>query len=75
MIQQVDHPIVEVHDLTVAYDNKPVLWNADFSIPKGKMIGRVGPNGAGKSTLLKSIMGLIPPASGFIKIYNHKQSI
>lgn len=72
MIKQVDNPIVEVHDLTVAYDNKPVLWNADFTIPKGKMVGIVGPNGAGKSTLLKSIMGLIPTASGYIKIFNEK---
>jgi manganese/zinc/iron transport system ATP- binding protein len=70
MIKQVDNPILEVHDLTVAYDNKPVLWNADFSIPKGKMIGIVGPNGAGKSTLLKAIMELIPTASGFVKIFN-----
>lgn len=70
MIKQVESPIVEVHDLTVAYDNKPVLWNADFSIPKGKMVGIVGPNGAGKSTLLKSIMGLIPTASGFVKIFD-----
>jgi len=68
MIEQVENPILEVHDLTVAYGNKPVLWNADFSIPKGKMIGIVGPNGAGKSTLLKAIMGLIPVASGFSKI-------
>jgi len=70
MINQVENPIVEVHDLTVAYDNKPVLWNADFSIPKGKMVGIVGPNGAGKSTLLKSIMGLIPTASGFVKLFD-----
>lgn len=72
MIKQVNRPILEVHDLTVAYDNKPVIWNADFSIPKGKMIGIVGPNGAGKSTLLKSIMGLIPSSSGFVKIYDKK---
>jgi len=70
MIKQVDNPILEIHDLTVAYDNKPVLWNADFSIPKGKMVGIVGPNGAGKSTLLKAIMGLVPIASGFTKILN-----
>ncbi len=70
MIKQVDNPILEVHDLTVAYDNKPVLWNVDFSIPKGKMVGIIGPNGAGKSTLLKSIMGLIPTSSGFVKIFN-----
>ncbi len=70
MIRQVKNPILEVHDLTVAYDNKPALWNADFSIPKGKMVGIVGPNGAGKSTLLKSVMGLIPNASGYIKIFD-----
>lgn len=70
MIHRVEKPIVEVHDLTVAYDNKPVLWNADFSVPEGKMVGIVGPNGAGKSTLLKSIMGLIPIASGYAKIFN-----
>ena len=70
MIKQASNPILEVHDLTVAYDNKPVLWNADFSIPEGKMIGIVGPNGAGKSTLLKSIMGLTPTASGYVKIFN-----
>ncbi len=70
MIKNIDDPILEVHDLTVAYDNEPVLWNADFSVPKGKMIGIVGPNGAGKSTLLKSIMGLVPIASGFVKLFN-----
>lgn len=68
MISQVENPILEVHDLTVAYDNKPVLWNADFSIPAGKMVGIVGPNGAGKSTLLKAVMGLIPVASGYANI-------
>lgn len=72
MIEQVENPILEVHDLTVAYNNKPVLWNADFSIPKGKMIGIVGPNGAGKSTLLKAIMGLVPIASGFSKLLNNQ---
>jgi len=70
MIKQVRNPIIEVHDLTVAYENKPVLWNADFSIPKGKMVGIIGPNGAGKSTLLKSIMGLVSKASGYVKIFN-----
>ena len=75
MIKQVNNPILEVHDLTVAYDNKPVLWNADFSIPEGKMIGIVGPNGAGKSTLLKSIMGLTPTASGYVKIFNKQLNI
>lgn len=69
MIRQVEQPIVEVHDLTVSYDKNPVLWNIDFSIPKGQLVGIIGPNGAGKSTLLKSIMGLLHPQSGHIKLF------
>jgi len=61
---------LEIHDLTVSYEKKPVLWGVDFELPKGKIIGIVGPNGAGKSTMLKAIMGLIPTDSGFVKIFN-----
>lgn len=60
---------VEVHDLTVAYRKKPVLWGVDFALPKGRLIGLVGPNGAGKSTLLKAILQLVPTASGWVKIF------
>jgi manganese/zinc/iron transport system ATP- binding protein len=48
-----DAPPLEIHDLTVAYRNKPVLWGIDLVAPAGKLIGIVGPNGAGKSTLIK----------------------
>ncbi len=60
---------IEVHDLTVAYRKRPVLWDIDFKLPEGKLIGMVGPNGAGKSTLIKAIMGLLPLVSGFVRIY------
>ena len=59
-------PAIEIHDLTVSYDRKPVLWDIDVSIPAGHLVAVVGPNGAGKSTLLKSILGLLSPASGHI---------
>jgi len=61
---------IEVHDLTVSYNQKPVLWNIDFSMPKGRLVGILGPNGAGKSTLLKTIMQIIKPDSGYVKIFN-----
>ena len=61
-------PAIEVHDLTVAYRAKPVLWDIDFSIPEGEMVGIVGPNGAGKSTLMKAILGLVPISSGWVQI-------
>lgn len=62
-------PPIEVHDLTVAYRKKPVLWDIDFELPEGNLIGLVGPNGAGKSTLVKAIMGLLPTLSGYVRIY------
>ena len=58
--------IIEVHDLTVAYDVKPVLWDIDLEIPKGKLVAIIGPNGAGKTTLLKAMLGLIKPVSGAV---------
>ncbi len=60
---------VEVHDVTVAYDRKPVLWDVDLALPAGRLIGVMGPNGAGKTTLLKAVLGLVPIASGRIEIF------
>jgi manganese/zinc/iron transport system ATP- binding protein len=62
-------PPLEVHDLTVAYHKKPVLWGVDLAVPPGKLVGIVGPNGAGKSTLIKAAMGLLPLNSGWVKIF------
>ncbi|GAL86812.1 manganese ABC transporter ATP-binding protein [Sporocytophaga myxococcoides] len=69
MIIQVPNPILEVHDLTVAYHRKPVLWGVDLTLPAGSLTGIIGPNGAGKSTLIKAIMGLIPLSSGFVRLF------
>ena len=62
-------PPLEVHDLTVAYHKKPVLYGIDLTVPSGSLVGIVGPNGAGKSTFIKAIMGLLPLASGWVKIF------
>ena len=70
MIIQAKDPIIEVHDLTVSYDKKPVLWDVDLTLPSGKLIGIIGPNGAGKSTFIKAILGLVPQSSGFVKIFD-----
>ena len=70
MIEHVKNPAIEVHDLTVTYNQKPVLWGIDLSLPKGSLAGIVGPNGAGKSTLIKAIMDLVPLSSGYVKLFN-----
>jgi manganese/zinc/iron transport system ATP- binding protein len=60
---------IEVEDLTVAYREEPVLWDVDVTVPEGTLMAIVGPNGAGKSTLIKTILGLIEPSAGQVRIY------
>jgi len=60
----------EIHDMTVAYHRRPVLWDIDLTLPEGKLVGIVGPNGAGKTTLIKATLGLVPLASGKVEIYS-----
>ncbi len=61
--------LIIVNDLTVAYKEKPVLWDIDVEIPKGVLLSVVGPNGAGKTTLIKSMLGLIKPAAGSVSFF------
>ena len=65
---------IDVMDLTVAYRDKPVLWDVDMNVPEGVLMAVVGPNGAGKTTLLKSILGLLKPAAGNVMIYGKPYS-
>ena len=49
------HNALEVRDLTVAYREKPVLWDIDLTVPTGVLMAIVGPNGAGKTTLMEML--------------------
>jgi len=60
---------VSVNDLTVAYRERPVLWDIDLEVPAGKLMAVMGPNGAGKTTLIKVILGLVPTAAGRVEIH------
>lgn len=60
---------IEVHDLTVSYQKKPVLYGVDLEVKEGSLVGIIGPNGAGKSTLIKTIMNMIKPNGGYVKIF------
>lgn len=57
-----------LEDVTVAYQDTPVLWDIDCQFERGKLTAIVGPNGAGKSTLLKSIVHLVKCITGSIEI-------
>ncbi len=61
-------PIIECKNLTLGYDNIPVVSNINIAINNGDYICVVGENGSGKSTFIKTLLGLIKPISGMITI-------
>ncbi len=61
---------LSIHDLTVAYYRKPVLWEVELDVPEGRLVGVIGPNGAGKTTLIKAVMDLVPTVvSGRVRVF------
>lgn len=62
--------IVSVEKLFFGYDDKLVLEDINLEIYRGDYLGIVGPNGSAKSTLLKTILGLLKPQRGSIKIFD-----
>ena len=69
MLMNDERKAIEVTDLTVAYQDRPVLWDVDLDVPPGVLMAIVGPNGAGKTTLIKAILGLVRSAAGQVLIY------
>lgn len=59
-------PQIECKNLTLGYENIPVVRDLSFSVEKGDYLCIVGENGAGKSTLMKALLGLHKPMSGQI---------
>jgi manganese/zinc/iron transport system ATP- binding protein len=64
-----DVPAISVEDLTVAYGERPALWDVDLTVSQGTLASIVGPNGAGKSTLIRAILGLVRPAAGRVAVF------
>ena len=60
--------ILTVDDLTVAYGSVVAVRNLSFGAEEGKIFSLLGPNGAGKTTTLMAIMGMIPIASGAVRL-------
>ena len=66
--------IIEIKNLSFAYNRDLVLENIDLSIEKNDFLAIIGPNGGGKSTLLKLLLGIIKSKSQDIKIYDKPPS-
>jgi D-xylose transport system ATP-binding protein len=61
-------PLVELHDIRVAFGGVHAVAGVTVDLYRGEVVGLVGGNGAGKSTLIKTLAGAIVPDSGQIFI-------
>ena len=61
-------PLLEVQDLSSAWDGVPVLHRIAFDLPEGELLVLLGPNGSGKTTLLRCLAGLETPTAGRITL-------
>jgi manganese/zinc/iron transport system ATP- binding protein len=64
-------PALECVDVTVRYphSDRPAVHDITLTVPQGSRVALVGANGAGKSTLLKAAAGLLPLASGTLRVH------
>jgi len=60
--------IITAHDLDVGYGGTAILRGLNFGIPEGRITAVVGESGSGKSTLLKTLIGLLPPLAGEVRL-------
>jgi zinc/manganese transport system ATP-binding protein len=59
---------IEFHDVTMRLGGRDVLAGISLKIASGEFVGVLGPNGAGKTTLMRAVLGLVPAASGAIRV-------
>lgn len=60
--------LIDARGLQTYYGASHILRGVDFQVRRGETIGLMGRNGMGKSTLLKSLMGLVKPRGGEVRI-------
>ncbi|MGB8019662.1 MAG: metal ABC transporter ATP-binding protein [Candidatus Nanopelagicales bacterium] len=60
--------LVEAHDLELRYGSHVALARSTFQVPRVGVVAVIGPNGSGKSTFLSALPGLLPVASGTLRV-------
>jgi ATP-binding cassette ChvD family protein len=60
--------VVDVSHLDKGFDNRLLIKDLSFTLPRNGIVGVIGPNGVGKTTLFKTIVGLEKPDSGTVRV-------
>ena len=60
--------LLEVEDLHAHYDKSHILHGVHLAIGAGEIVSLLGRNGSGRSTTLKTIMGLVRPSAGAVRL-------
>jgi ABC-2 type transport system ATP-binding protein len=60
--------VIEINDLTCAYGQTEVVRHLSLQVPEGSTYAFLGTNGAGKTTTIKTLLNLLPPSSGTVKV-------
>ena len=60
--------VVQAENVQKGFDDRLLIDDLNFSLPRGGIVGIIGPNGAGKSTLFKMIAGIEQPDSGSFRL-------
>ena len=66
--------VIEVRNLAVHYAGKKAVDGLSFDVKAGEIFGFLGPNGSGKSTTIKSLLGLVFPSAGSVRVNGHSPS-
>jgi ABC-2 type transport system ATP-binding protein len=63
-------PIVQLQDVSKAYDSKVAVDQLSFEIAQGSMFGLLGPNGSGKTSSIRMMIGMTMPDSGSVSLFD-----
>ena len=67
-------PLLQVRSLGIGHGPRRVLSEVSFSLQRGELLCLLGPNGSGKTTLLRTLLGLLPPQSGEVRLLDRPLS-
>jgi ABC-type branched-subunit amino acid transport system ATPase component len=64
-------PTLEITNVASGYDETYILTDVSLKVAPGEIYSLIGKNGAGKTTLLRTVLGLLSPTAGSVKMLGH----